>query len=113
MSTVMGTFKKTSGGYEGALRSLELNLPNVQLTKIEGTKRSENSPDYDVSVKGVKLGVAWAGTYKDPKANGEKKPYVSATMDDPSLPHKVNFSLFANRTDGNFQAIWTRPGARE
>ena len=113
MSVVMGTFKKTSTGYEGGLKAMRLDLPDVKLTKIEGAKRGERSPDYDVWVEGVKLGVAWAGTYKDPKANGEKKPYVSATFDDPSLPHKVNFSLFANRTDGNFQAIWTRPESRE
>ena len=108
--SVVGTFEKTATGFKGKVKTLRLDLPDVQLLKIEGTKRGEKSPDYHVFVEGVALGVAWAGQYKDDK--GDKKNFVSAVMDDPDLPHKVNFSLFASQDGKSYQAIWNRPQAR-
>lgn len=112
MSVQMGIFKKVSTGFEGSLKSIGLNLPDVKLTKIEGPKRADKSPDFDVWAEGVKCGAGWAKPYKDSQS-GEKKSFVSAVMDDPSFPHKVNFSLFADKTGTNYQAIWNRPETRQ
>ena len=106
MSNV-GTFQKTTNGYKGGIRTLRVTLPEVILVKIEGTKRGDSSPDYRVLVEGVECGAGWIRPYDD-----GKKKFVSATLDDPSLPNAINFSLFENQDGKTFNASWNRPQPR-
>ena len=107
MSNV-GTFQKTGNGYKGNITTLQIRLPEVLLVKIEGAKRGESSPDYRVLVEGVECGAAWI----KPFSKDNNKKFVSATLDDPSFPSAVNFSLFENQDGKTFNASWSRPQPR-
>ena len=102
--SVLGTFQKTPDGFLGNVRTLTLRLEDVRLVKIEGSKRGKNSPDFRVLVEGVEIGAGWTKPYDD-----GKKTFVSATMDDPSMPHALNFSLFMRQDGKGFDATWNRP----
>ena len=102
--SIVGTFQKTGNGYKGSIRTLQIHLPEVLLTKIEGAKRGDSSPDYRVMVVGVECGAAWIKPY-----DNDKKKFVSATLDDPSLPTALNFSLFERQDGKGFDASWNRP----
>jgi uncharacterized protein (DUF736 family) len=103
MSNV-GTFQKTQNGFKGSIRTLQVNVPEVLLTKIDA-KRGNNSPDYRVMVAGHEIGAAWNKV----STGEEKKKYISVTMDDPSFPHRVNCSLFEREDGKGYDAVWNRP----
>lgn len=96
--TTIGTFTKTDDGYAGAVRTLTLNV-KVKLVPTE--KDSENAPDFRIYAGTFELGAAWK---KTSKAN---RPYLSVTLDDPSLPATIYARLIEGE-DGAHSLIWSR-----
>lgn len=96
--TTIGTFAKSADGYTGAVRTLTLN---VKVKLVATAKDSENAPDFRIYAGNYELGAAWK---KTSKAN---RPYLSVTLDDPSLPATI-YARLVEGEDGTHSLIWTR-----
>ena len=75
----IGTFTKTPDGrFQGALRTLTLNVKGVEIRPVEPTV--DKAPDHSVFIGQTELGAAWT-------VRREGKPScLSVRIDDPSLP---------------------------
>ena len=98
MATI-GTFTRDAdGAYNGAIKTLSLNVKAAQLRPAE--KGDPKGPDYRVFANGIEFGAAWKKT-----SRGEK-PYLSVKLDDPSFPQPLFAALV--ETSAGFGLVWSR-----
>lgn len=102
----IGTFKRTTDGYAGTIRTLTLYREVVLVPASPSD--TANAPNYRVLANDTEIGAAW-------KRTGEKAgDYVSLLIDDPWLAHPIRANLFRGDTDGDtFHLSWTRPPLRD
>jgi uncharacterized protein (DUF736 family) len=96
----IGTFKATSDGFVGSIRSLKLLVPKVVFKAIEGDP-AKDQPVYRVYAEGADIGAAWKYT------SAKGVDYLSVSLDDPSFPAPVSARLFPS--EEGFDLVWTRP----
>jgi len=98
--TTLGAFAPTpDGGFRGAIRTLTLDLPTVELRPLEAT--GPKAPDFRVTSDGVELGAAWR------KAMRGGDTYLLVALDDPALPAPIYARLLG--TGDERRLVWTRP----
>jgi uncharacterized protein (DUF736 family) len=102
MATI-GTFTaNANGSFSGAIRTLMLNVKQVEIRPCE--KTAERGPDYRVFAQGAEVGAAWKKTSKD------EKDYLSVKLDDISFGEALNAALVV--IDGVHSLVWSRSAAR-
>ena len=95
----IGTFTADKDGFTGTLRTLTLN---VKVKLVPNDKGSENAPDYRIQAAGgYDIGAAWK------KVSQAERPYLSATLDDPSFPATI-YARLVEGDDGLHNLIWSR-----
>lgn len=97
MSTI-GTFTKLEDGFNGALRTITLN---VKCKIVPITKDGDKGPDYRVLAGVTEIGAAWK---RQSKAN---RNYLSVRLDDPMFPAPVNARLIDEGQDA-LSLYWSR-----
>ena len=101
----IGTFTKAEdSSLNGFIKTLQLNT-KARFSPLEAT--SNGGPDFRIFAGNVEIGAAW----KKVSLQGGR-PYVSAKLDDPSLPAPIFASLHEDDVRGEFSMIWTRPQAK-
>jgi uncharacterized protein (DUF736 family) len=99
MATI-GTFTQDdAGNYNGAIKTLTLNVKQATLRKVE--KDNDKAPDYRLFAGDIEFGAAWK------KTSREERSYLSVKLDDPSFPAPVYATLFD--ADEGYSLIWARP----
>ena len=99
MSTI-GNFTASGNGYIGTVRTLNLNV-KVKLVPNDEKDR-DNAPDFRILANsGYEIGAAWKKTSK------ADRPYLSVTLDDPSLPASI-FARMVEGDEGVHSLIWSR-----
>jgi uncharacterized protein (DUF736 family) len=98
----IGTFKRTTDGYAGTIRTLTLYREVVLVPA--GASDAADAPNYRVLAGDVEIGAAW-------KQAGENAgDYVSLLIDDPWLAHPIRADLFHFDPDSDtFHLSWSRP----
>ena len=95
----IGTFhRQDDGAYSGSIRTLTLNLEQVQFRSVE--RDNDNAPDYRIFAGAIEIGAAWKKTSRG------NRPYLSVKLDDPSFALWIQASLVEGR-DG-YNLIWSR-----
>ena len=98
MATI-GTFTKSDAGdYNGAIKTLTLNVKQATLRKAE--KDNDKAPDFRIFAGQTEFGAAWK------KTSRENRDYLSVKLDDPSLPAPIYASLVD--ADEGYSLIWSR-----
>ena len=64
-------------------------------------QESENAPDYRIVAGNFEIGAAWK------KVSKSDRPYLSATLDDPSFPATI-YARLVEGEDGAHNLIWSR-----
>ena len=99
MATI-GTFTKSDAGdYNGAIKTLTLNVKQATLRKAE--KDNDKAPDFRIFAGQTEFGAAWK------KTSRENRDYLSVKLDDPSFPAPIYASLVD--ADEGYSLIWSRP----
>lgn len=97
----IGTFTKSDNGFTGTVRTLALNVKVKFIPNDKGA--TENAPDFRIQTAGgYDLGAAWA------KVSKAERPYLSVTLDDPSLPATIHARLIEDEEGGKHSLIWSR-----
>lgn len=97
--TTIGSFTKAQdGSFHGAIRSLMLNVKNVEIRPVERT--ADKAPDHRVLVGQTELGAGWTVTREG------KPPCLSIRIDDPSL-HAPLKALLVSAGDAH-HLLWSR-----
>lgn len=94
----IGTFTAQNDSFTGTVRTLTLN---VKVKFIPNAKESENAPDYRIIAGNFEIGAAWK------KISKAERPYLSATLDDPSFPATI-YARLVEGEDGAHSLIWSR-----
>lgn len=94
----IGTFTAQNDSYTGTVRTLTLN---VKVKIVPNNKESENAPDYRIVAGNFEIGAAWK------KVSKAERPYLSATLDDPSFPATI-YARLVEGEDGAHNLIWSR-----
>ena len=98
MATI-GTFTKSDAGdYNGAIKTLTLNVKQATLRKAE--KDNDKAPDFRIFSGHTEFGAAWK------KTSRENRDYLSVKLDDPSFPAPIYASLVD--ADEGYSLIWSR-----
>ena len=98
MATI-GTFTKDdAGNYNGAIKTLTLNVKQATLQQVE--KDSDKAPDFRIFSGQTEFGAAWKKTSRDDRS------YLSVKLDDPSFPAPIYASLVD--ADEGYSLIWSR-----
>ena len=100
MATI-GTFTKDdAGNYNGAIKTLTLDVKAATLRQVE--KDSDKAPDFRVYAgkSEFEIGAAWR------KTSREGRDYLSVKLDDPSFPAPIYASLVD--ADEGYSLIWSR-----
>lgn len=75
MATI-GTFTKDdAGNFNGAIKTLTLNVKQATLRKVE--KDGDKSPDFRIFAGQTEFGAAWM------KTSRENRDYISVKLDEP------------------------------
>lgn len=98
MATIGAFHKQADGSYTGTIKTLTLDLKQVQLRP--SGKVSGNTPDYRIFIGQTELGAAWKKTGRD------ERPYLTVKLDDPSFPAPVYANL-VEAEDGH-SLVWSR-----
>ena len=99
MATI-GTFTKDdAGNYNGAIKTLTLNVKQAVLRKAP--KDNDKAPDFRIFSGATEFGAAWK------KVSREERAYLSVKLDDPSFPAPIYASLVD--ADEGYSLIWSRP----
>lgn len=97
--TTIGTFTKTPDGrFQGAIRTLTLNVKGVEIRPVEPT--ADKAPDHRVFIGQTELGAAWT------VSRDRKPPSLSVRIDDPSLPAPLCGLLVEN--EDHHDLVWSR-----
>ena len=103
MATI-GTFTKSDAGdYNGAIKTLTLNVKQATLRKAE--KDNDKAPDFRIFAGQTEFGAAWK------KTSRENRDYLSVKLDDPSFPAPIYASLVD--ADEGYSLIWSRSRAAD
>ncbi len=92
----------------GDIATLQMQM-KIKLV-LNGTKASENAPDYIIAAAGssgidIPVGGAWI---KRKRQIGDiDLEFLSITIDDPSLPNPLNVTAFKNN-EGGYDITWRR-----
>jgi uncharacterized protein (DUF736 family) len=97
MATI-GTFSSTENGFNGAIRTLALNV-KVRIARVENP--TDKGPQYRIYAGAVELGAAW-----QKRSSESDRDYLSVKLDDPSFPAPI-YATLAEVEDG-YQLIWSR-----
>ena len=98
MATI-GTFTKSDAGdYNGAIKTLTLNVKQATLRKAE--KDNDKAPDFRIFAGQTEFGAAWK------KTSRENRDYLSVKLDDPSFPAPIYATLID--ADEGYSLIWSR-----
>lgn len=106
----IGAFSRTSSGFHGHLRTLLYDIDLCLIPIDPGA--ATNAPDYRLhrgtDEDGPEVGAGWNRT-------GERAgPYVSLSIDDPTLARAINAKLYQSSLDGNVHRLmWDRPKPRK
>jgi len=97
--TIIGVFSKTTEGkYQGALRTLTLNVKGVEIRPVE--RSGDRAPDHRIYLGQTVIGAAWTVTREG------KPSCLSVQVDDPSLPTPLCGLLLA--TGDRHELHWSR-----
>jgi uncharacterized protein (DUF736 family) len=94
----IGNFTAQKDSFTGTVRTLTLN---VKVKIVPNNKESENAPDYRIVAGTYEIGAAWK------KVSKADRPYLSATLDDPSFPATI-YARLVEAEDGVHNLIWSR-----
>jgi uncharacterized protein (DUF736 family) len=94
----IGNFTAQKDSFTGTVRTLTLN---VKVKIIPNDKQGENAPDYRIVAGTFEIGAAWK------KLSKADRPYLSATLDDPSFPATI-YARLVEGEDGTHNLIWSR-----
>jgi uncharacterized protein (DUF736 family) len=98
MATI-GTFTKDdAGNYNGAIKTLTLNVKQATFRQVE--KTNDQAPDFRIFAGQTEFGAAWKKTSREDRA------YLSVKLDDPSFPAPIYASLVD--ADEGYSLIWSR-----
>ena len=101
MATI-GTFTKDDAGhYNGAIKTLTLDVKTATLRQVE--KDSDRASDFRIFAGKTEFGAAWKKTSRD------NRDYLSVKLDDPSFPAPIYASLVD--ADEGYSLIWSRSSA--
>jgi uncharacterized protein (DUF736 family) len=104
MATI-GTFSRTTNGYNGSVKTLSLNVKTVKFVPAEGD--NEKGPNFRIFAGATEFGAAW-------KMTSEKgRDYLSVKLDDPSFPAPIYASLVEVEGEEDLALIWSRRRAAE
>jgi uncharacterized protein (DUF736 family) len=95
----IGIFTAQNDSFTGTVRTLTLN---VKVKFVPNTKESDNAPDYRIVAGNFEIGAAWK------KVSKAERPYLSATLDDPSFPATIYARLVEGEVGGAHNLIWSR-----
>ena len=99
MATI-GTFTQDdAGNYNGAIKTLTLNVKSVVLRPSD-KEDNDKAPDFRIFSGQTEFGAAWKKTSK------ESRDYLSVKLDDPSFPDPIYASLVD--ADEGYSLIWSR-----
>ena len=99
MATI-GTFTKdAAGNYNGAIKTLTLNVKMATFRAVED-KDSDKAPDFRIFSGSTEFGAAWK------KTSRENRDYLSVKLDDPSFAAPIYASLVD--ADDGYSLIWSR-----
>lgn len=101
---IIGKFTASVTGYTGQLKTLTLNIP-LQLLANDRKSKLEQ-PDYNVFSGDVEIGAAWN------KVSGDAENYISVTIDDPTFPASVYFSI-VKLHEAEQLLVWSRQKAKK
>ena len=95
----IGTFTAQGDSFTGSVRTLTLN---VKVRFIPNTKEGDKAPDYRiVAANNYEIGAAWK------KVSKSDRPYLSATLDDPSFPGTI-YARLVEAENNTHDLIWSR-----
>ena len=98
MATIGAFHKQDDGSFNGAIKTLTLNVKPAVLRPAE--KTGDQAPDFRIYTGAVEFGAAWK------KTSRENREYISVKLDDPSFPAPIYASL-VDAEDG-YSLIWSR-----
>jgi uncharacterized protein (DUF736 family) len=102
---IIGTFKKDGAGYAGTIETIALKA-RITFEPLE--KRNGNAPDFRVfhltDSYTSDIGAAWKKISKEGGAE-----YLSASIDDPSFPERINCRLVKTGSEQGYTLYWERP----
>jgi uncharacterized protein (DUF736 family) len=107
--TQIGSFRRTSDGYEGRLHSLNLDMTLCLFAAPSSD--TEHAPDWRIHRSdcdnGPEVGAGWNRT-------GEKAgAYIALLIDCPSLAQPIRANLFRSGADEDaWHLMWSRPSRR-
>ena len=97
----IGTFTRNEDGFFGRIRTLILDA-ELAILPAEGSDAG-NAPNHRVLLFGNEVGAAWD------RISQKAGPYLSVSIDDPSLPQPVRARLFRSGEDDNEWVLhWSR-----
>ena len=98
MATI-GTFTKDdAGNFNGAIRTLTLDVSNVTFRQVETD--NDKAPHFRLFAGRTEFGAAWK------KTSRENRDYLAVKLDDPSFPVSIYASLV--EADEGYSLIWSR-----
>jgi uncharacterized protein (DUF736 family) len=98
MATI-GTFTKDdAGNYNGAIKTLTLNVKQATLRAVD--KENDKAPDFRIFSGATEFGAAWK------KTSREERNYLSVKLDDPSFVAPIYASLVD--AEEGYSLIWSR-----
>ena len=98
MATI-GTFSMDdAGNYNGAIKTLTLDVKKATFRKVE--KTNDQAPDFHIFSGQTEFGAAWKKTSREDRA------YLSVKLDDPSFPAPIYASLVD--AEEGYSLIWSR-----
>lgn len=107
---IIGNFSydKETDTYVGDVTTLSFHRTSLMFRPLE--KSGEKEPDYRIVAQGafgfVEFGAAWKRTSE----RGQE--FLSASIDDPSLPTPLNAALFRSEDGDTASLVWSRPRAK-
>ncbi|MCX5512852.1 DUF736 domain-containing protein [Kaistia algarum] len=98
MATI-GTFTRTESGFNGSVKTLNLNVKAVKFVPAEGD--NDSAPDFRVFSGATEFGAAWK------KQSDKGNAYLSVKLDDPSFAAPIYASLVEAEGE-EWALIWSR-----
>jgi uncharacterized protein (DUF736 family) len=96
----IGKFITTETGFDGAIRTLSLNI-KARILRVDNP--SKTGPQFRVLAGAVEIGAAWQ------KRSENDRDYLSVKLDDPSFPAPIYATLSEVEGEDGYQLIWSRP----
>ncbi|AMS45538.1 MULTISPECIES: DUF736 domain-containing protein [Hyphomicrobiales] len=100
MATI-GTFTTTTNGFNGTIKTLNLNV-KARIERVENP--TDKGPQFRIFSGNVELGAAWQ---KHSEQSG--RDYLSVKLDDPSFPAPIYATLVEVEGEDGLSLIWSRP----